>query len=180
VAVEDERARLVARLRERRLWTRERLAEEAGVTTTTVTGVEEARTRVRLGTIEKLAKALEVDPMTLLHPEEVEPPKAPSGPTMLERVRTGLRTGLVAEGFEHDLKALSSEELRDLLKETWGPRETMTLEDLRRGDRIRAEPGHVALTPTLLIRAELLHRGEQPPEEYLPELKKLMEALDLK
>ncbi len=67
---EERRGRLVTRLRERRLWTRERLAQEAGVSVTTVTGVEEGRTRVRLGTIEKLSGTFGVDPLELLHPED--------------------------------------------------------------------------------------------------------------
>ncbi len=67
---EERRGRLVTHLRERRLWTRERLAQEAGMSVTTVTGVEEGRTRVRLGTIEKLSGVLGVDPLELLHPEE--------------------------------------------------------------------------------------------------------------
>jgi transcriptional regulator with XRE-family HTH domain len=70
VTEEERRGQLVTRLRERRLWTRERLAQEAGVSVTTVTGVEEGRTRVRLGTIEKLSGALGTDPLELLHPEE--------------------------------------------------------------------------------------------------------------
>ena len=78
---EERRGRLVTRLREQRLWTRERLAHEAGVSVTTISGVEEGRTRVRLGTVEKLSKALGVNPLDLLHPvQEVvqseTPPKA--------------------------------------------------------------------------------------------------------
>jgi transcriptional regulator with XRE-family HTH domain len=73
---EERRGEAVTRLRERKLWTREKLAQEAKVSPTTVTGVEEARTRVRLGTIRKLAEALEVDPMEILHPEEVAAPLA--------------------------------------------------------------------------------------------------------
>jgi transcriptional regulator with XRE-family HTH domain len=78
VTEEEQRGRLVTQLRESRLWTRERLAQEASVSITTVTGVEEGRTRVRLRTIEKLANALEVAPLKLLHPEDsLEEPGAP-------------------------------------------------------------------------------------------------------
>lgn len=70
VTEEERRGQLVTRLREQHLWTRERLAKEAGVSVTTITGMEDGRTRVRLGTVEKIAKALGVDPLDLLHPVE--------------------------------------------------------------------------------------------------------------
>ena len=68
---EDEvRGRLITRLREDRLWTREELAKHAGVTPTTVTQAEAGRTHVRLRTIGKLADALGVPPARLLRPTE--------------------------------------------------------------------------------------------------------------
>src|SRR5215216_7245944 len=58
--------RLVA-IRERRMWTQGRLAEEAGVSPTTVSGIESGRiSRPHFGTLEKLAWALGVDPRVLL------------------------------------------------------------------------------------------------------------------
>jgi transcriptional regulator with XRE-family HTH domain len=54
--------RLVA-IRERRMWTQGRLAEEAGVSPTTVSGIESGRiSRPHFGTLRKLAGALGVDP----------------------------------------------------------------------------------------------------------------------
>lgn len=81
---EERRGQLVTRLREQRLWTREKLAQEAGVSVTTVTGVEEGRTRVRLGTIEKLSQALGEDPLELLHPVETVA-QAETAPKVLAR-----------------------------------------------------------------------------------------------
>jgi transcriptional regulator with XRE-family HTH domain len=85
----ERRGRLLARLREERLWTREKLARRAGVNITTISHAEEGKTRLRLSTIEKIAGALEVDPLMLLHPEEEDiPPKeaaAPSSPEVAER-----------------------------------------------------------------------------------------------
>jgi transcriptional regulator with XRE-family HTH domain len=66
----QRRGRLIARLREERLWTREALGRKAGVSTSTITNVEEGRSQIRFGTLRKLADALEVEPLTLLHPEE--------------------------------------------------------------------------------------------------------------
>ena len=58
--------RLVA-IRERRMWTQLRLAEEAGVSPTTVSGIESGRiSRPRFGTLRKLAGALGVDSGELL------------------------------------------------------------------------------------------------------------------
>ncbi len=74
---ELRRGQLLTRLREQRLWTRERLAKEAGVSTTTVTQAEHGRTHVRLGTIRKLAEALDINPQELLYPEEDREPALP-------------------------------------------------------------------------------------------------------
>src|SRR3712207_7076020 len=50
-------------IRERRMWTQARLAEEAGVSPTTVSGIESGRiSRPHFGTLRKLAGALGVDP----------------------------------------------------------------------------------------------------------------------
>jgi transcriptional regulator with XRE-family HTH domain len=54
-------------LRESRMWTQVRLAEEAGVSPTTVSGIENGRiSRPHFGTMRKLAIALEVEPEDLL------------------------------------------------------------------------------------------------------------------
>jgi transcriptional regulator with XRE-family HTH domain len=52
----------VAALRERRMWTQVRLAEEAGISPTTVSGIENGRiSRPRFGTLRKLAVASGVE-----------------------------------------------------------------------------------------------------------------------
>ncbi|HEX2097933.1 MAG TPA: helix-turn-helix transcriptional regulator [Rubrobacteraceae bacterium] len=54
-------------LREERMWTQGRLAEEARVSPTTVSGIESGRiSRPHFGTLEKLARALGVDPRVLV------------------------------------------------------------------------------------------------------------------
>lgn len=57
----------VAALRERRMWTQVRLAEEAGISPTTVSGIENGRiSRPHFGTLRKLAGALGVESEELL------------------------------------------------------------------------------------------------------------------
>jgi len=57
----------LAALRELRMWTQVRLAEEAGVSPTTVSGIENGRiSRPHFGTVRKLAVALGVEPEDLL------------------------------------------------------------------------------------------------------------------
>ncbi len=61
----------LAVIRERRMWTQARLAEEAGVSPTTVSGIETGRiSRPHFGTLRRLANALGVDPQVLLSPEQ--------------------------------------------------------------------------------------------------------------
>ncbi len=63
----------LAVLREGQMWTQGRLAEEAGVSPTTVSGIESGRiSRPHFGTIRKLAGALGVDPRELLSPQDAE------------------------------------------------------------------------------------------------------------
>src|SRR5215207_7308441 len=97
---EERRGRLIRDLRERNLWTREQLAKEAGVSVTTVTDSEEARTRMRIGTASKFAKALGVDALSILHPAEeeagvsgkVEVPHGLTEPELPEEVRQMMET----------------------------------------------------------------------------------------
>jgi transcriptional regulator with XRE-family HTH domain len=57
----------LAAIRERRMLTQARLAAEAGVSPTTVSGIESGRiSRPHFGTLRKLAEALGVDPEELL------------------------------------------------------------------------------------------------------------------
>ena len=59
--------RNLAALREGRMWTQVHLAEEAGVSPTTVSGIENGRiSRPHFGTMRKLAGALGVEPEELL------------------------------------------------------------------------------------------------------------------
>lgn len=56
-------------VRVRKLWSPNRLSKESGVAVTTILGVERGEVRrVRLGTIEKLSKALGVEPDAIAWP----------------------------------------------------------------------------------------------------------------
>jgi transcriptional regulator with XRE-family HTH domain len=66
------RGRLIKRLRERNVLTREELASKANVSLSTVIDQEEGRTAMRVTTARKLGEALGIDPFLILHPEEAE------------------------------------------------------------------------------------------------------------
>lgn len=102
----------VTRIRERRMWTQAKLAQEAGVSPTTVSGIEGGRiSRPHFGTLRKLAQALGVPAEELLGRVGAEP--AGGGePMSLEWARSARE-----EEFErrlddatlHSLTVLSSE-----------------------------------------------------------------------
>ena len=74
----------LAQARLRKLWSTHRLSKEAHVANTTILAIERGKTtNVRLGTIEKLAKALGMDPHEIDWPGN---PLGDSGPH--ERVET--------------------------------------------------------------------------------------------
>ena len=101
-----ERVQNVRRLR---MWTQARLAQEAGVSPTTVSGIETGKIgRPRFGTLGKLARALSVAPEELLHPRE---PVEQQGPVPLS-LGWARETG---EGeFEHGLENASLTSLDSL------------------------------------------------------------------
>ena len=97
-------------IREERMWTQGRLAEKAGISPTTVSGIESGRiSRPHFGTIKKLARALGVDPRELLSarsPREWAPPK---GPLSLEWAMTSRE-----EEFEERLEGATLGDLHAL------------------------------------------------------------------
>jgi transcriptional regulator with XRE-family HTH domain len=97
--------RKLAVIRERRMWTQVRLAEEAGVSPTTVSGIESGRiSRPRFGTLRKLARALGVVPEELISGEG-----GASSPLSLE---WAMSSG--EEEFERGLEDASIEGLSSL------------------------------------------------------------------
>jgi transcriptional regulator with XRE-family HTH domain len=99
-------------IRERRMWTQARLADEAGVSPTTVSGIENGRiSRPHFGTLRKLARALGVEPEELLSGPESEESGAHS-PLSLE---WAMSSG--EEEFERGLEGASIERLGSLFRE---------------------------------------------------------------
>lgn len=98
----------LASARRRKMWTQARLAREAGVSPTTVSGIETGRiSRPHFGTLAKLARALEVDPRALLSLEEPAPEAR--GGLSISWARTASE-----EDFEREIEAASLESLESL------------------------------------------------------------------
>jgi transcriptional regulator with XRE-family HTH domain len=101
--------RKLAIIRDRRMWTQARLAEEAGVSPTTVSGIESGRiSRPRFGTLRRLARALGVNPEELMGSGE----GGASSPLSLE---WAMSSG--EEEFERGLEDASVEGLSSLSRE---------------------------------------------------------------
>jgi transcriptional regulator with XRE-family HTH domain len=100
-------------IRESRMWTQARLAEEAGVSPTTVSGIESGRiSRPRFGTLRKLARALGVEPEELLSPPGSGEESGAASPLSLE---WAMSSG--EEEFERRLEGASIEGLSSLSRE---------------------------------------------------------------
>lgn len=88
----------LAIIREERMWTQRRLAEEAGISPTTVSGIESGRiSRPHFGTVGKLARALGIDPRGLLSP------RIPEGRASSERLSLRWAMSSREEEFEEGL-----------------------------------------------------------------------------
>ena len=93
----DAKSRLTA-LREERMWTQRQLAEEAGVSPTTVSGIESGRiSRPHFGTVGKLARALGIEPRALLSS------RTSGGRVSSERLSLGWAMSSQEEEFEEGL-----------------------------------------------------------------------------
>lgn len=100
--------RNLVEMRERKMWTQARLAGEAGVSPTTVSGIEGGRIgRPHFGTLRKLARALGVEPEELVSGARVG-----SGLLSLEWARASGE-----EEFERGLEGASVEGLSSLSRD---------------------------------------------------------------
>ena len=98
--------------RRMRMWTQGRLASKAGVSPTTVSGIESGRiSSPHFGTVRKLAIALNVDPRILISVAEAAGAEA-SAPLSLEWARSSR-----AEEFERGLEEAPIDQLQSLHKE---------------------------------------------------------------
>ena len=99
-------------IRERRMWTQGRLAEEAGVSPTTVSGIESGRiSRPHFGTLRKLASALGVDPGELVS----RPSPSEEGAASPLSLDWAMSSG--EDEFERGLEGASMEGLNSLSRE---------------------------------------------------------------
>src|SRR5918911_5704127 len=108
----DTLGRKLVVIRERRMWTQARLADEAGVSPTTVSGIESGRiSRPHFGTLRKLAGALEVEPEELISLSGSDESEVPSTLSLEWAMSSG------EEEFERGLEGASIERLNSLLGE---------------------------------------------------------------
>ena len=111
------------RIRRLRMWTQGRLAKEAGVSPTTVSGIETGRiARPHFGTLKKLAQALDLDPQMLLSSSE-KPSEPESSPSLsLQWARSAGK-----ERFEQVIEGASLDELKSLFEELEKERERLQM-----------------------------------------------------
>jgi transcriptional regulator with XRE-family HTH domain len=108
-------------IRRLRMWTQGRLAREAGVSPTTISGIETGRiARPHFGTLQKLAQALELDPQALLTSSEV--PSEREGPPSLS---LQWARSVEEEEFERELEEASLDRLKSLARELREERERL-------------------------------------------------------
>ena len=108
----DTVGRRLVVIRERRMWTQARLAKEAGVSPTTVSGIESGRiSRPHFGTLRKLARALGVEPEELVSSSGAVEGGAPSTLSLEWAMSSG------EEEFERELEGAPIERLNLLFRE---------------------------------------------------------------
>src|SRR4028118_1433340 len=160
--------RNLAEVRETRMWTQVRLAREAGVSPTTISGIESGRiSRPHFGTLRKLAAALGVEPERLLSSSGGRR-GAPSRLSLEwsmysgeEEFERGLE-GASIEGLSSLSGELDEEEnrLRRLYGEASGSEQRRLIERLVRRGGGRFDGG-----PQLALRRA--RRGGEPPAAAL-------------
>lgn len=157
----------LAVLRRTRGLSQRELAERAKVSPATVYEMEAGRRpQPRGSTLRKLADALGVDVSELV--EDFYAPKD-SGLLTAERA-----LNLQYEVFASEINMADTARLHKLLAELVGDDVTKTKKDLK----ARREPiSQDAFMLALEVRAELLKRGEEPPEKQLPVFRDRLEAL---
>lgn len=112
-------------IREGRMWTQGRLAEEAGVSPTTVSGIENGRiSRPHFGTMRKLARALGVEPEELLSAARPSGGAA-SRPPAVARLSLEWATSSREEEFEEGLDEATLGRLMALSRELGEERERL-------------------------------------------------------
>ncbi len=159
--------------REFRALTQEELAEKAGVSVRSVAGYE-AGAGARPSTVRKLASVLEIEVSELF--EDTYSPKAHTP------LPENWAPSFPDEGFRRAVKGASSEELAHAMKRHVGNRPAQSLEDYRQNKRGAMATGTErasVFAHALIVHEELLERGEEPPEDYLPDFRQYLQALGI-
>jgi transcriptional regulator with XRE-family HTH domain len=164
--------RNLAALRERRMWTQVRLAEEAGVSPTTVSGIENGKiSRPHFGTIRKLAAALGVEPEALLPRPGVGPGGIPENLSLEwsmasndEEFERGLEVASI-EGLSSLSDELDEEEgrLRRLYGEARGREQRRLIKGMIR--QVAANSGSVEASIMAHPDNETVDKDADPPEQ---------------
>ncbi len=156
-------------LRKSRGLSQRELAERASVSPATIYELEAGRRpQPRGSTLRKLADALGIDVSELV--EDFYSPKDSS----LLSVERAL--SMSPEAFLREIKATETDRLYKVLAGLVGDDVRRTRGDLKVG--VQGIPQN-AFSLALEVRAELIGRGEKPPEEKLPVFRRRLVALHL-
>lgn len=163
-------------LRRSRMWTQAKLAEEAGVSPTTISGIESGKiSRPHFGTLGKLARALGVDPRELLAVPAAAVEEGPA-PMSLEWARSSpeaeFERGL-EEASLNRLQTLSHEldEERDRLQTLYGefPRGSEQRRFIKRQIRdVSAQSGSVSTSIMFHEHAREQGKTDAKPGDEAP------------
>jgi transcriptional regulator with XRE-family HTH domain len=168
----SQAGRNLAALREWRMWTQVRLAEEAGISPTTVSGIESGRiSRPHFGTLRKLALALGVDSEELLPWPGIRRGSVPESLSLEwsiasndEDFERGLEEASI-EGLSTLSDELDEEEtrLRGLYEQARGEEQRRLIKGMIR--QVAANSGSVEAS--ILVHRDNL--AEQSPERHSPQ-----------
>jgi transcriptional regulator with XRE-family HTH domain len=159
----------LAGLRRSRMWTQARLAAEAGVSPTTVSGIESGKiSRPHFGTLGKLARALGVDSRELLPASPAPAAEEGTAPMSLEWARSSAEADFergLEEASLNRLESLSSEldEERGRLQALYGefPRGSEQRRFIKRQIRdVSAQSGSVSTSIMFHQHAKQDARGD--------------------
>jgi transcriptional regulator with XRE-family HTH domain len=148
------------------------LAQKAGTSKNTLLSAEHGGD-IRPTTASKIAEALDVEIGDLLG--EPTYPKAPEQ-LSFEWTLSVTDTDMLRAA----LRDVPTERLRNWIKALAGNQRVKTVEDLRTREGIdEARAQSLVMHRATEIRAELLRRNDEDPKDYLPDLAKYLNALDL-
>ncbi len=166
------------RLREERLrngWSQKDLARESKINVDTISGIETGQHEPRPSTLTKLAKALSIEVRDLF----AEPALAGKAEAPATGRLPGWATTTDLNVLNQNVSEVPTEELHNLVKRlAQNLRWNRTLEGVRSEPRSVSHARVLNRARTDAIVAELLRRGEEPPEEYLISHRQWQKAME--